>query len=819
MNYQNFVFRFKPEQINAMILDAELLAKGYEFKYAIDTFDIVDYCLPYTDALFSNKSNRNFFAQRVVAYANFFKSNIHQTYICRQYQDEVKSISEGIQKKQQEKFRELGQNIDAILGHFADSAPDKTQKYDHAIRENLELLTTMLILDKEYGGVLRQRRHFISDSFKQINLEQEDYPGDDDILIKLSETEDSPLVPIVFSSFVDELAATLTNLKSKLNTYHYLDTTYADIEVIVKLATINRELNADNKKQILVYLSSTPKKTAQIFTILNRITTAEAGLPTVGDVEKFSFHRNIFQVFLLDKLVNRTPGNYESVKEALKMLRKTVSQVQLYLPAGKKNQRKIEDEISKHLTDTEKKDMTTVSDLLQDVSTDIENHFYYDTFLDLLDNADLEKEDTKKTQLLARAKEILETEVTTLSNITGLVNNLARFTNTQTLLNWFYQTKARDIKLHIYYGPDIIRNDFNHLPFLVFFPSGDNKISDELLSIADLVSTAIDLQGNKKKIIDLFKTAIERTDFVSKDFSEITNSVLLITWMNLITEIQPKQTGISDGQTWFQTETNLVIFLQRFNEIYRNSNLTPETVQKDQIQKIDYKRAPMPADIGHVLLWLLRRTHKRSECLKLGRALADDYPDDPRIHHGLALGLIDEYYHHRKKKLPVEKSATREIIEDALASLNRSLGLYQVQLDKKEAHTDKTLRLLAKSAMGVLNNLIDMLLRLFEIVQEGELLGEARRHLQQMKSLYAQHRLVYDDYPIPNYTEAELEYFEALQCFQNGQLSQSSVKIVYATNRAYHVKEKTTQMDYIFKSIIEDIDKLRTDIFRRLKII
>src|SRR5690349_16155012 len=107
MNYQNFVFKLDIDQIDNVIADIGLLKKGYKFKYAIDTFDIVSYCLPYTDNLFSDVSNRNFFAQRIIAYSYFFKHFTESTYVCSQYQGELKEIGDKILSDQKKLLNEL----------------------------------------------------------------------------------------------------------------------------------------------------------------------------------------------------------------------------------------------------------------------------------------------------------------------------------------------------------------------------------------------------------------------------------------------------------------------------------------------------------------------------------------------------------------------------------------------------------------------------------------------------------------------------------------------------------------------------------------
>jgi hypothetical protein len=103
--------------------------------------------------------------------------------------------------------------------------------------------------------------------------------------------------------------------------------------------------------------------------------------------------------------------------------------------------------------------------------------------------------------------------------------------------------------------------------------------------------------------------------------------------------------------------------------------------------------------------------------------------------------------------------------------------------------------------------------------EDLKLLENSRECLNKMKGLFFEDNLEYKDYPIFNYTEAELEYYEALFFYNNDEIPSASIKILHATNRAYRVKEKQTKMDKSFTHIIPLIDDLRIKIFKKMNII
>lgn len=819
MNYQNFVFKLTPEHIEQVIQDNELMATEYSFKYAIDTYDIINYCLPYTDNIFSNPKHRNYFAQRLIAYSDFFKTNTTKTYICKEYQEELRNVIDNILNNHNNLFGELDENIKSILLLFKTDTKSPDADYIKLVRHNLELVVTLLILDQEYSSESKERHNFIKENFKVFKLEKPDYAGSDIILNKLADASENPLVPVVFKSFVDEVAFHLMEVNSRVSRYHYLETTYSDIEVICKLAEVNKKLDEENQKTVVLYLSSAPKKSGQIFTILNRLSADGVGLPAISDFDSFNFQRNIFQPFLLKKLTEKYPGNHEAVKSALKLIKKIAIQIEIAKPQARQSETEMETVILDKLSEEEKKDFFTVKKLLENISADIENHFYYDKFRELFSETDYKTDDKEKLRLLKLASSIVKEEEANLSSISSLVNYLTQFTNTQTLFYWLY--RADELDLAINHGKDIIRNDFNHLPYLVFYNSRNHDLATEMFKINTLVSSGHDISDYREEIIDSFKRAIFLIDFDSGVADDKLHAAIVISWLNMITTPKKERDDSIDSSS-DMNEEHIISFLYRFIQVYQSLDMTLTVQERNNRPKLIFERSNISPDIGYLLLWLLRRNLRFTECNELGKELIRLYPNDPRMYHGIALNSISEYYHHRKMKTGIELSDLKNdevvFIEKSISNLQNALAGYLT--DNDNLPTGREFKnLIAKNILSVQNSLIDMSLRHYLVQKDIHILKDAREYLNSMKKLFVENDLIYENYTIPNYTEAELEYLEAKYFFESGDTKSASVKILHATNRAYQVMERYTKMDDVFKSVILDIDQLRIKIFKALKII
>lgn len=818
MNYQNFVFKLTPEHIEQIIQDNELLEADYSFRYAIDTYDIINYCLPYTDNIFSNSKHRNYFAQRIIAYSDFFKTNTTKTYICKEYQQELRNVSDNILNNHNNLFGELNENIKSILQLFKRDKLIPDAEYKKLVRRNLELVVTLLILDQEYSSESKERRNFIKENFKVFKLENSNYIGPDIILNKLMDASENPLVPVVFKSFVDEVAFYLMEVNSRVSRYHYLETTYSDIEVICKLSEVNKKFDEENEKTVVLYLSSAPKKSGQIFTILNRLSADGVGLPTIWNFESFNFQRNIFQLFLLKKLTEKYPGNHGSVKSTLTLIKKIATQIEIARPHARQSEAEMESAILEKFSETEKADFYSVKNLLENISADIENHFYYDMFRELFNKDSYETPDKEKLRLLNLASSIVKEEEANLNSISSLVNYLTQFTNTQTLFYWLY--RADELDLNVSNGKDIIRNDFNHLPYLVFYNNRDRDLAAEMFSICTVVSSGHDISDYREQIISSFKKAINFIDFESGNPEDKINAAIIISWLNMITI--PRKERDDDITQGDMNEQHIISFLFRFIQVHQSVDLALTIEEKRGHPKLVFQRDDINPDIGYLLLWLLRRNLRFDDCDELGKELIKLYPDDPRMYHGMSLNYISEFYYKSKRKTGADTSDVR--LGEAVF-IEKSIHYLQTTLDKY--HTEYQLipkgsdfkNLMAKSILSVQNSLIDMLIRNYVILKDFRILKEARKYLSSMKSIFDENNFIYANYTIPNYTEAELEYHEALYFYETGDKTNASVKILHATNRAYQVKERYTNMDEVFKGIIHEIDQLRITIFKGMGII
>src|ERR1700748_1819527 len=151
---------FTPGEIDLLINDIELYAKGYEFLYVIDTFDIMENYLPYYQISVFSKGDKNMQAQKFICYDYFFGGlNKTNCILLDDYKVELFSVKNKLNKSLRD-AKAVIKNLNDLkkgTGDFFEDGEETAAFF----KKNLEVILLLLILNDKSNSILEEFFNFI----------------------------------------------------------------------------------------------------------------------------------------------------------------------------------------------------------------------------------------------------------------------------------------------------------------------------------------------------------------------------------------------------------------------------------------------------------------------------------------------------------------------------------------------------------------------------------------------------------------------------------------------------------------------------------
>ncbi len=481
--------------------------------YVIDTYDIINYTLPFVNL--GKLSNDNKFALSTIFYENTF--NIYDDIdliLANEYEAELLNIIDNLYYKIKE-FpiikQKLTDEITQVLNdNNNDNQEDKSLK---TLLDNFELIIVLYIFIEKGKNPFEKFNTFVEKfSIKTLKSKNIDAIDCNEITEIFSNTTASRETNNYFDLFVEDNKYKIASLANDYERYCFLDNSYRDISVIDRVININKKV----KPQINVnYLSSTPSKTKNIFKIIKG--------------NKINLHRNISQVFLLKQIIS-------SAKKKNKAIESIDNLINLCKFEKSIKEEKNNEESDGNTFNIRNSIVEPLQELIDSLKKDITNDYLYssyDYYISLFDNikskdSALKKESLNKILNLVEKTNIeipdylvtdkLKSKITTLDQLQTLSNNL----------------DCDHIQINV--SEDIIKNTFHHLPYLLFNEIRPNDTIKEFHIFLNKLSNSSSLIGNSTKIFsDELKSILKNMSIKKFTFKGQNIDSIILIYLNLIT--------------------------------------------------------------------------------------------------------------------------------------------------------------------------------------------------------------------------------------------------------------------------------------------
>ncbi|MGB1314880.1 MAG: hypothetical protein ACPG4Y_02610 [Chitinophagales bacterium] len=765
MDNLNLIDFFSIEQLETVKEDILTTYEGTNILYVIDTYDIVNYSLPFVNS--DKLQNDNKFAFSTIFYENVF--NLFEDIdliLADEYKTELVYIVDNLSSKIKD-FpsirRKLIKEIKAELNNNEEGKDSLKTLF-----ENFELIIVLYIFIEKGENLFEKFNNFVHkfsiETFESKNI---DSFNCEEITNTFSKTIPSDNTNKIFDSFVEENKYKIASLPNDYERYCFLDNSYRDISVIDRVINVNTAIKGNFKVH---YLSSTPNKTKVIFDLTNS--------------KNGYFHRNISQLFLLKNITAISKDCNEAIDSIQSLIELKKFETSIY-----KNENKTLN-ILNSLTESLKKEVTT-------------NYFHssFRYYIELFDNLNSEEESLKK-ESLSKILNLLDKINIEIPDyiLTDKLRSKLTLGQLQTLS---INLESNNIQINL--GDDIIKNTFHHLPYILFNEIKPNDTIKEFHSFMNKLSNSSFLIGNSTKMFSSeIKTLLQNLSVKKFTFKgQSIDSVILI-YLNLIAETNE---NIIDENDIIKLITNKLSLID--NSKLRLSLKNKElSINKNEINEFS-------DDLNYLLLWLYRRVNSFDKCIELFNS-NPIYSKSCRFNHGIGL------CHHSKAYDLIKKSKKKALdnLKKSKKYLLEAYFLYSESINETDYNFNQ---LIKKQQVAILNTIIDANLRMFDINNEIDviLLKESREVLNHLKKIIEidLSQIEYDSLETINHTESELEYYEALNEYNHNNFLESVIKLNYTTDRLKIVMQSKILIENRFLNIESKVNKLRYDNFKKLDVL
>ncbi|CAM1342699.1 hypothetical protein [Tenacibaculum amylolyticum] len=745
--------------------------KGINSVYVIDTFDVINYTLP-----FINKNS--FHKDSKLALTTIFYENVFSIYkdfdiiLADEYREELSNIVEGFQMK----ITNFSSIRNRLLTFIEESISSNDVKINKELFYNEFELIIVLYIFIEKGKNLFDRFNDFIESLNIHDFVSNKVKNSELILDAFRNNQPTELTNKLLELFADSQKYKLASLNSDYERYCYLDNTYRDISVIDRVYNINREIKEENTR--VKYLSSTPQKTNEIIKLLRKATNDT----------NCSFNRNINQVFLLKYLIEKSDNEQESIDNINTLI----------------DIKEVEKNISQEQNNTSF--LESINNSLESFKKDITNSYVFDSYThyDTLFKTFINNEDVSKRDLLS-IKSIIEKIDDNIPTklLTDKLSSRLKFSQVLTLSHKLNDS-LKPTSIFINTGDDIIRNIFHHLPYLIFCDLQNEPTINEFYHFLNSISNSSEPVGASSKS---FKKEIDHIlshlSYRKMTLSQQNIDFLILSFLNLVMETKSEHT---DENQLIELIESQVVILNNAKISFEKSEGKVEVV-KNNDKHID--------DFNYMLLWLYRRTQQYDKSEQIIDRNTN-YKDSYRFIHGLALTKHAKAYDYIDAKDFLLAIETLQKSKKLLAS---AFEHYQeVTVNNKNLR-----KLVIKQKIGILNTFIDANLRIIEVTDTLNIkhIKQSRDHLNIIKKQIEIElpEIEYQTLETINHTESELEYYEALLHYENGDFLDSITKLNYTVDRLKIVTKSKTLLEDRFKNIEKKVSSLRYKNLIALKII
>lgn len=834
----NFLSNFRPNNILNIIEDIKLINDGYKIYYIVDTYDIVNYALPFIDESKIDINDKSQLSHKAIAYDCIFNNNEDKNLlILDEYKLELLSIKNNIFERLKG-FSKVKKQLYRLFQQDKIRNESNVDNIVKLIKDNFEIIIAIQIFS-EYGDNIYQRFFkLLNENIYIFDFESTNTVLEEIIVNVFDENRPSKITNDLFDLFVKDIQFKLLSMDTDMERYLYLENAYRDIAVIERILKVNEtfKVRFPSKKVIFQYLSSTPFKTDKLFDLLKKMT------PKYG----LEINRNIFQCYLL-KILKSLSINKYSVESIMELLHKVMLQKAFAEESIKRDWDKNETNniVQNKLDPLEKLAIIdTINKLLNDSVNDIKNTFLYKTYEEhknklniSLNNIKEEKHREELLDFFKKTDSYLNKNSSLIQNFASNTISIQKYRKTYILANRFYDKKAFYHEIKIPYGKDIIRNNFQHLPVLLFITEKENEYKDLMYQIFDLILAPKKLSNDESNSFNLFIINIinRLTKLSAKNLKDITFEFLILSYLNIITKSSPAYEEVN-SKNIEENETEILSELETQKELLKDSIITSVVnIDKKKIE-IQSREISYLREIDYLILWLKRRNFNCinegneqincNECdicnydrvIKFGIECTENYPDDGRFYHGLALAYHSQAYGFLLSCKKPSNKDTKVIEHLGLSRYYLKLANRKYKSLERIIKESLPLSLLRKNIIAVHNTLIDGMLREFEMSdhKNNKLLLNASTEFKQIRNYF---NLVDDNlynYPTISHTEAELNYYEANKFFEDKKYPDALEKILSATSLIKYFVDNKLEIRGNFMSIISKISILRFKIFSQL---
>lgn len=799
--------------------DFSLQRQGYKFIYVPDTYEIVNFYLPFyedlsgrddmidnlntNDDLTNKKAKKN--AEDNVCYNYFFdKLEPNKIQLIDEYKAELDNYTIFLINKIKQ-FTDIAGQFNQIV---IDSEHDIKSLKDH-VEQNLDLIVFVLMrlknlenLRTDNGGYRKIEDDFFAFVNKFFSVKNiESLFEANNISIPVAEFKDITyryeLVRAALDSYISELIKVIgrtpknpdSRRKKNQTAERYMNSvlknienTETDLYAIDRIAQLNQKLikygseHSENTKVLFIYVSSAPSKNRFLFNLqpviemLPSVTSSESSI-------KFNFHRNIQQVFLF----NRINDYIEANKNLSYTNEELISMITMYTYEKNIFEVVLSKDVQQHVINivnelSEKSELLIFSQLFKDTKKDIKNLLYkeeYKTiklYLEEIKNH-LEKHDVNLAELLAKRNKIPQIEI---------------------------KSPRRAL----------IKNPLHHYPFLAFYKLSDpkqypiSKFFDRCCD-PDILKKYTNAYTRKiaslNELVNVLKSPNGHSDHGKEILSDIFKPILA-TFIQF--EAGPDLKSSNEEQL-IQTLTSKI---KIFRSYPPQNTKDPAFLEK------------LITDLEYFVCALKRREGKITN-VQFYTEYIDKYPSDIRFKHEFVIFQLELFYeklfHKGDKPLSIQVKEEASILKNSLEVFIPEVikGLEEsIDLPSKNKYAISIIR---KSILAMRNSLLSI--NLFFQYEAHEYssfnsLNELRLvNLTYLKEESFNCNIDYDSVDSFNHTEAMLEYLEYLALVrEHGDLNHHVVeinnKIVEVRLRANKFLETASEfIDDRFKDIIKDI--------------
>jgi hypothetical protein len=799
---------FGPSDIDGVIEDMELEIKGYKFLYALDTYDIMENYLPYIQIELFSKSDKHLQAQKYICYDYFFNGmNKTNCILLNEYKIELVAAKNKLTRYLKD-ARTVIKNLDDLKRETDDflKNPEKAQLF---FDNHFEVILLLLILNDKTYSILDEFFAFISSRLntKEIKVEKA-YDGEK-IENLFNQTVPTGFSIELFQEYINQNKKLLLTVKNENERHIFLENTFRDIQAIERLMEINQSLQKINLKYSIIYLSSA-RKTNEIFKSLENL--KENKNPNTSLTTK-TFHRNIYQYFLFDRLRSEFKHDHNKALTLLKDLRALICRIS----AGSANGEEDADQVQI---------LALVKRLFDEKSSVLDNHFYYSVYDKYKTSFNKHSKSNsgqfKDQERMQIIHEIDKNKEVFKSKIFALEFALSQLNQTYEVVDTFWGME--DYEPEYRFGKDIIRNPYQHLPILLLVKGDfDPALKNKLYAF---LSVNVEVSELNKPVIQSYVKDIVKQLYALNPKNIYSKSLksLIITYLNFVAQnkyksnignINPPVDEYQEDKIIFDLEKQYEIIKFQFSRVDHHKTLTGNKLE------YDHEHKELLIEIVYILLWLYRRNLKPDEGIKKGLDILKESDDDPRILQGIALCYISKLYSRLIETNDQPDQPMRDHLDSSLTYMNAAQKTFESGLGKEISKEANLLNL--KNYIGVLNSLADLNLRKYIFQSDKndrKYLELARDQIDKVRFYFTVIRLDYDDHPIYSATEVEIQYHEALYFKSEGSMALAHKKVIDAIMRASLFRKMSkpdSYVDRVFGKINERLNHLATTIFQELK--